>query len=224
VDGLASFVTSKTIMTLAQTLFILMGIGLGLALLNRSSEIVLAACVALGMLAFGVVLFLSLQRRGLFVGVLRLLEATGIGVKWLKAREHKLRELDEAISRFYSQDKRGFAWAFVLFFLGWAVESVEVYFILYFLAQPIDALTAFSIAALLVLVKGGMAFIPGSVGGQEAGTLVLLVAFGYSEGVAIAFAIVRRVREIVWIVFGLAALAIENRRVYQAGPVGRPPG
>ena len=224
VDGLASVVTSKTIMTLAQVLFILMGIGLGLALLNRSSEVVLAACVGLGMLAFGTALFLALQRRGLFGGVLRLLDALGIAIKWLKKREHKLLALDEAISRFYSQDKRGFAWAFVFFFLGWAVESVEVYFILYFLAQPIDVLTAFSIAGLLVFVKGGTAFIPGSVGGQEVGTLVLLVAFGYSEGVAVAFAIVRRIREIVWIIFGLVALAVENRRAYQPDPYGRPRG
>jgi uncharacterized protein (TIRG00374 family) len=148
----------------------------------------------------------------------------GIRIKWLQNRENKLLALDEAISRFYSQDKKGFAWAFVLFFLGWTVESVEVFFILYFLGQPIDVFTAFSIAALLVFVKGGTAFIPGSVGGQEAGTLILLVAFGYSEGVAVAFAIVRRIREIVWIVFGLAALAIENRRVYQPNPCGRPPG
>jgi uncharacterized protein (TIRG00374 family) len=176
------------------------------------------------MLTFGTALFLALQRRGLFGGVLRLLEAVGITIKWLKKREYKLLALDEAISRFYSQDKRGFAWAFVFFFLGWAVESVEVYFILYFLAQPIDVLTAFSIAGLLVFVKGGTAFIPGSVGGQEVGTLVLLVAFGYSEGVAVAFAIVRRIREIVWIIFGLAALALENRRAYQPEPCGRPRG
>ena len=224
VDGLASVVTAKTVMTLAEVLFILMGIGLGLALLNRSSDVIGAAFVGLVILGFGAGLFLALQRRGLFVGLLRLLEGIGIRIEWLKTREAKLLALDEAISRFYAQDKAGFAYAFLFFFLGWAVESVEVYLILYFLGQPIDMMTAFALAALTVFVKGGTAFIPASLGGQEAGTLVLLVAFGYAEGVGIAFAIVRRLREIFWIAFGLLALTVENRRVYQADPCGRPPG
>ena len=224
VEGLASVVTAKTIMTLAEVLFILMGIGLGLTLLNRSNEVIGAAVVGLSMLAFGVGLFLAVQRRGLFVGLLRLIERLGLRIEWLKKREDKLQALDEAISRFYTQDKRGFARAFLFFFFGWAVESVEVYFILYFLGQSIDALTAFALAALAMFVKGGTAFIPASIGGQEAGTLLLLVAFGYDEGVGIAFAIVRRLREIFWIAFGLLALALENRRVYQPHPYGRPPG
>ena len=118
VDGLASVVTAKTIMTLAEVLFILMGIGLGLALLNRSSEVIMAACVGLVILAFGAGLFLALQRRGLFVGLLRLLESIGLRIEWLKTREAKLLALDEAISRFYTQDKAGFAYAFLFFFLG----------------------------------------------------------------------------------------------------------
>ena len=223
VDGLASVVTAKTIMTLAEVLFIVMGIGIGLALLNRSSEIILAAAVGLALLGFGASLFLALQRRGLFVGLLRLLEGLGLRIEWLKTREAKLLALDEAINRFYAQDKKGFAYAFVWFFFGWAVESGEVYCILYFLGQPIDMMTAFALAALAVFVKGGTAFIPASLGGQEAGTLVLLVAFGYAQGVGIAFAIVRRLREIFWIAFGLLALTVENRRVYQPDPCGRPP-
>ena len=224
VDGLASVVTAKTIMTLAEILFILMGIGLALGLLNRSGEVISAAFISLAILALGAGLFLAVQRRGLFVGLLRVLEHIGLRIAWLKTREHKLIALDEAISRFYAQDKLGFAYAFLLFFLGWAVESAEVYLILYFLGQPIDMVTAFALAALAEFVKSGTAFIPGSIGGQEAGTLVLLVAFGYTEGVGIAFAIVRRVREIFWIAFGLVALAFENRRVYLTDSCGRPPG
>ena len=190
-----------------------MGIGLGLALLNRSSDVIVSAFVGLVILGFGASLFLALQRRGLFVGLLRLLEGIGIRIEWLKTREAKLLALDEAFSRFYAQDKAGFAYAFLFFFLGWAVESVEVYLILYFLSQPIDMMTAFALAALTVFVKGGTAFIPASLGGQEAGTLVLLVAFGYAEGVGIAFAIVRRLREIFWIAFGLLALGSEGDEV-----------
>jgi uncharacterized protein (TIRG00374 family) len=223
VDGLASVVTAKTTMTLAQALFILMGIGLGLALLNRTSDVILAAFAGVAILGLGIGFFIVLQRRGLFVGIFRLLERIGLRVQWLKEREHKLQALDEAIGDFYARDTRGFIWALLFFFLGWAIESLEVYLVLYFLGQPVDFFVAFSITALVVLVKGGTAFIPGSLGAQEAGTLVLFTAFGYTPAVAVTFAIVRRLREIFWIAFGLLALAAENRRAVQPASCDRPP-
>ena len=223
VDGLASVVTAKTIMTLAQVLFILLGIGFALVLLNRSSEVIFAAVLALGMLGFGVGLFIVVQRRGLFAGMLRLLETVGLRIAWLKNRETKFQELDNAIRDFYRRDRRGLASSFLFFFLGWVTGAVEVWLILYFLGQPVDMITACTLEALAVFVKGSTAFIPGSVGGQEAGSVALFVAFGYTPAVGVTFAIVRRVREILWVGIGLMALAAENRRASQSDPCGRPP-
>src|SRR2546422_10146731 len=89
--------------------------------------------------------------------------------------------------------------------------AVEVYLILYFLGLPVDWLMAIAIEALAVFAKGGTAFIPGSVGGQEAGTVLVFVAFGLTEAAGVTFALVRRVREIVWIAFGLWALAMRSQ-------------
>jgi hypothetical protein len=103
------------------------------------------------------------------------------------------------------------------------VGATETYLILYFLGLPVDVFTAVAIEAMAVFVKGGTAFIPGSVGGQEAGNVLLLVAFGYTGAAGVTYAIVRRIREIFWIAFGLWALAAENRRVVAApDECGRP--
>lgn len=52
-----------------------------------------------------------------------------------------------------------------------------------------------------------------------------MLAFGYTEAAGVTYAIVRRIREIFWIAFGLLALAAENRRaVAVAHECGRPPG
>ncbi len=56
-------------------------------------------------------------------------------------------------------------------------------------------------------IKGGTFFIPGSLGAQDGGNLLLVTAFGYSEVAGITFALLRRFREIVWIVIGLICLA-----------------
>src|SRR3989454_3545577 len=101
--------------------------------------------------------------------------------------------------------------------------AVEVYLILYVLGLPVDWRTAIAIEALAVFAKGGTAFIPGSVGGQEAGTVLVFVAFGLTEAAGVTFALVRRVREIIWIAFGLWALAMQSRVAAPAEPCDPPP-
>src|SRR6266571_856561 len=59
--------------------------------------------------------------------------------------------------------------------------------------------------------------------GQEAGTVLVFVAFGLTEQAGVTFALVRRVREIVWVAFGLWVLAMEGRVAAPAEPCDRPP-
>src|SRR5206468_2228460 len=167
---------------LAQVVFIMLGIGLGAVLLSRSNNLLVPSLLGLGLLGFGVGLFLAVQRFGLFMSLLRVLDRVGIRIAWLKAREGRLEALDSAIRDFYVRDRRGFLLSFASFFAGWLAGAVEVYLILYFLGLPVDWRTAIAIEALAVFAKGGTAFIPGSVGGQEAGTVLVFVAFGLTEG------------------------------------------
>ena len=103
-----------------------------------------------------------------------------------------------------------------LFLLGWMAEALEVYVILYYLGGPAMALSAISIGALSVFIKGGTFFIPGGLGTQDGGNLLLLEAFGYSGITGITFALLRRFRELVWIGVGLLCLAMQGRRVVPA--------
>lgn len=223
VDGMASVVTAKTTMTLAEVLFIMIGMVCGAVLLSGTTDLLVPGLVGLGLLGFGIGLFVAVQRFGLFVSLLRVLERLGLKIAWLQAREHKLQALDDAISAFYKQDRRGFLLSFLYFFGGWLVGAVEVYLVLYFLGLPVDWPTAVALEALAVFAKGGTAFIPGSVGGQEAGIVLLFVAFGYTEAAGVTFAIVRRFREIVWIAFGLWALGLQGRSLSPPEPCDRPP-
>jgi hypothetical protein len=91
-------------------------------------------------------------------------------------------------------------------------EALEVYVIIYYLGGPAMALSAISIGALSVFIKGGTFFIPGSLGAQDGGNLLLLTAFGYSEVTGITFALLRRFRELVWIGLGLVCLALVGGR------------
>jgi len=113
---------------------------------------------------------------------------------------------------FYRHKRPAFCASTGLFFLGWMAEALEVYVILYVLGGPAMALSAISIAALSVFIKSSTFFIPGSLGTQDGGNLLLLKAFGYSDVTGITFALVRRFRELVWIGFGLLCLAMQRRQ------------
>ena len=208
VDGLASVITAKTTMTFAQVLFILLGLALAFWILEDSGHSWVAMLVSVGVLGFGVGLFLLLQRHGIGVGCLTLLRACGIRFGFLEKREPQLQELDGTIRSFYSQHRQTFYAALAIFFLAWLTETLEVYAILYYLGVSIDVWAAISIAALTVLIKGGTFFIPGSLGAQEGGYTLLLMSFGYSEVTGITFALIRRLREILWILLGLVCLML----------------
>jgi uncharacterized protein (TIRG00374 family) len=230
IEALASVITAKTTMTIAQVLFILLGTGLAFGLVGASSAgdanaQMLAALVGVGLLLFGIALFVMVQRIGLFLGLLNVLRWCRIRIPFLEAREDKLRELDRTILDFYTRDRRAFVLSIGFFFFGWMAEALEVYVILWFLGgPPVSALAAVAIGALSSFIKGGTFFIPGSLGAQEGGNLLVLVAFGYSELAGITFALLRRVRELVWIAIGLGCLAsLGGRKALASEDVAQSP-
>ncbi|HEX2055430.1 MAG TPA: flippase-like domain-containing protein [Nitrospiraceae bacterium] len=214
VEGLASVVTAKTTMTIAQIGFILIGVAVGFWLLGRSGspgQTAMATMISLGLLAFGVGGFVLIQRRGIFATLLSLLRKMGLAMKFLNAHEAKLLALDRTIAAFYSQNRAGFLWSILLFFLGWLAETIEVYVMLLILGEPATFLSSIAIGALSVFIKGGAFFIPGSLGAQDAGNLLLVTTFGYGEVTGITFALLRRFRELVWVMIGLGCLAVMGR-------------
>jgi len=214
VEGLASVVTAKTTMTIAQILFILIGIGLGFWLLGAggsAGQTIMAGLLSVGLLLFGVGAFIVVQRQGMFSWMLKVLRRIGLRPHYLESREEKLLELDRTIAHFYTHRRAAFLLSTGLFLLGWLAEALEVFVMVLCLGQPITVMSAVAIGALSVFIKGGTFFIPGSLGAQDAGNLFLLTAFGYGEVTGIIFALLRRFREFVWIALGLVCLATVTR-------------
>ena len=215
VEGLASVVIAKTTMTIAQVVFILLGIALAFWTFGAggsSGQTIAAALVSVGLLIIGTAAFVFVQHKGLFSWLLELQRKLGLKISFLESREKKLRSLDRTILDFYRDNRLTFTFSTVLFLLGWMTEAGEAYVILYFLGSPPTALSAISIGALASFIKSGTFFSPGSLGAQEGGNMLLLRAFGYSDVTGITFALFRRFRELVWIGLGLLCLALVGGR------------
>ncbi len=210
-EAFTSVIIAKTTMTIAEVLFILLGIALSVWLLGgseSSGQTVPAALLSVGLLASVTAAFVFVQRQGLFIWLLEFVRKIGLKIAYLEKREEQLRSLDRAILGFYRHRRPAFCASTGLFFLGWIAEALEVYVIIYYLGGPAMALSAIAIGALSVFIKSSTFFIPGSLGAQDGGNLLLLNAFGYSDVTGITFALLRRFRELVWIGLGLLCLAL----------------
>ena len=93
VEGLASVVAAKTIMIIAQMLFMLLGLGLMAWTVGAGKYDVLGAFVSVGLLGFGVFLFLIVQRYGIGAGLLTVAETCRIRRQWVESRRSQFLEL-----------------------------------------------------------------------------------------------------------------------------------
>lgn len=214
-EGAASVVIAKTTMTIAEVCFILVGISLGFWILGAGSsagQTITAALVSVGLLVCSIAGFVFIQHRGLFASILSIVKKLGVRIRVLEAQEEHLRSIDQTILDFYRHHKKAFLASTGVCFFGWLAESLEVFGIIYFLGESVSFWAAISIGALAAFIKGGSFFIPGSLGAQDAGYLLLLQAFGYSDVTGITFALLRRFRELVWITIGLLCLAMVGKR------------
>lgn len=214
-EGAASVVIAKTTMTIAEVFYILTGIALAFWILGAGSsagQTITAALLSVGLLVCSISGFVFIQHRGLFASILSLVRKLGLRIRSLEAQDEHLRSIDRTILNFYSHHRRAFLASTGVYFFGWLAESLEVFGIIYLLGGSVSVLSALSIGALAVFIKGGSFFIPGSLGAQDAGNLLLLQAFGYSDVAGITFALLRRFRELVWIGIGLLCLATVGKR------------
>ena len=124
----------------------------------------------------------------------------------LASWEADIRALDERLREFYGPRIRDFLICCGFHFLGWVLGCWEVYVVLWLLGRPVDFPSAFAIEALSGVAKLAAVIVPGSLGVQEGGQVLIFVAFGLGAPLAVTFGLLRRGRELLWIGFGLGVL------------------
>ncbi len=204
--ALASVLVSKTALMLTQGGFVFLGLLIALRRWRPAIPLPLAATVGLllGVLTFG--LMIGAQRRGLFGFLL------GLSRRWsgrealLASWEADLLALDDRLRDFYGSRIRDFSICCAFHFFGWVVGSFEVYLALWLLGNPVAFAGAFAIESLSGVAKLAAVIVPGSLGVQEGGQVLIFVAFGLTAPLAMTFGLLRRGRELLWIGLGFAVL------------------
>ena len=198
-ESVPSVIIAKTTITIAQGLFLLLGVLLATLTLAGSS--ILTAMEALvGLEVLALALFIVMQTRGLVGWSARLLARLGIrrlGTGGTAAR------VDEALADFYRRAPGRLALSIVFHLVAWLLGSVEAWLILSFLGVPVSLATATVIEAFGTGIRFATFLVPASLGVQEGGYAVTFLALGLSTVDGVAFGLVRRIRELVWVALGL---------------------
>ena len=114
-----------------------------------------------------------------------------------------LKDTENKISNFYKKTKKDFFKILFLNLGNWFFGALELYAIFYLLDERITFLEAIAIETLVQLVRAMLFFIPSNLGTQE-GVFVLAVnVLKDSTPLGLAVAIIRRLREVIWISIGL---------------------
>jgi uncharacterized membrane protein YbhN (UPF0104 family) len=103
------------------------------------------------------------------------------------------------------------AGSFALSFIGWMVGTVEVYLILGLLRYPVSWSDALMLESLGQAIRAAAFVIPGALGVQEGGYLLLAPLAGLPSEAGLALSLAKRARELLLGLPGLLYLHFAER-------------
>jgi putative membrane protein len=162
---------------------------LGLALLaySRSEPI-----VSIALLALCVCALLSLP---LLRAPLQKLVRLKLFPRWQAVRSMR-RRAALALGRMTAKGE-GFAASILLHLVCWVLGAGETWLIFHFMRAPVPLDASLVIDSLVGAIRAASFFVPGAIGVQEGGYILLCGAFGISPATALAFSLARRARDLL---------------------------
>jgi putative membrane protein len=210
-DAAAAITVSTTLQTFAQILFVLCGVALLGAQASHISQQALrtSALLVSGLLALQVGGFYLLQRRGFFGKLMRAANRFSGKRDWSQLMS-QAEAMDAAVQLTYRRNGLVAA-SFVLSLIGWVVGTGEVYLIALLLGHPLTWSAALLLESLGQAIRGAAFAIPGALGVQEGGYLLLAPLAGLPPDVALALSLAKRARELLLGLPGLLSLHLSER-------------
>jgi putative membrane protein len=207
----AAITVSTTVQTFAQIAFALLGVALLGAQSSHISQPALRASslIASGLLALQVGGFYWMQRRGFFGKLMRAASRFSGKRDWSQWMSHA-EAIDIEVELTYGRTGRVAA-SFLLSLVGWLVGTGEVYLILLLIYHPVGWIEALLLESLGQAIRGAAFAVPGALGVQEAGYLLLAPLVGLPPDAALALSLAKRARELLLGVPGLVYLHLSSR-------------
>lgn len=204
--AVASLTIHKHADVFAQWLFI--SIGVCLALFRFSLPLAARLLAVAGAAGLGAALLLMTWalRRGTYSPILRQLSRWKALGSRLERYRVPAQALDTRIRDFYAAHPSRFLAATAWCLLGWCGGWLETYLLLRLLSHSSAWGTALAIETLAAAFNNMLIFMPGRVGGAEGVRVGVFLLLGLPAAQGVAYSLVRRGRELVWVLPGLLVI------------------
>lgn len=214
-EGLAAVAAKKSLIVLANGLYMGVALAAGGAWLRSASRALIGApgldwlvgaaavtLIAGALAALRVLLSGSVASR--LHGLLRRIPSARLR-RWLDEERQGFVETDAQFAALFASRAGTGAAATALFLGCWLVEATEALVILRLLHVDLPYSEVLAFEVVVSLVRSLAFMIPAGLGVQDAGYVAFLGAFGVPDAatLGVAFILVKRARELLWVAAGL---------------------
>jgi glycosyltransferase 2 family protein len=205
-EGAAAAIVSKTAQSVAQFCFVLTAAVVLLEMAQGGWPVRAGLAFVLGGGIVAIATLFCIQKYGVFRMLVGVLDAIRCRWHFLELRRNRLLQLDDTIVGFYKSEPRRFLAATALYLGGWMLDTVEIYLVATLLGVPIAWPQAFVAEAFTGVAKALGMWIPGSLGVQESGIVLVGRLVGLPDAFNATYALIRRARELLFAAVGLGLL------------------
>ncbi len=224
----ANIITKVNIL-IAQGLFLLSGLLIiiaeykkSLASLTYLSETILY--LTAGGFVFSIILFsYFLYCKNLLLHVINLLEK--INLKMVRQLLNRIRqsslEINYTLNSFYKDHKKKLLLTLIFFLFTWVLMAFESLLILKVIGIEADIFQMIALESLISLVRIAFFFLPGAAGPMDLSIIMIFNLVGVPDPLqnSVLFVILKRLKELFWIITGyivLLVLGVEIKQLIKA--------
>jgi uncharacterized protein (TIRG00374 family) len=145
---------------------------------------------------------------------------------WLRRAAPGFERTDQSLAAFFGAERPKLAASVALHAAGWFVRSVETWLFLRLVGADVPLVAAMVVETALILVRSAAVPVPAGLGVLDAAYVLCLRALGVPDATTLgaAFVVIKRGKDLFWIVVGFALLGLGRRRGDRTPDSGPPAG
>jgi uncharacterized protein (TIRG00374 family) len=203
----ASLVAARMSYALAQAVIVLLGLAAVLGRLHDAPDLAAAVVIGFVLTVGGVLTFVWLQRRGIFGTLAAALRRVGLGGRLLERLGSGGTAVDARLAELYRERPRAFLASIAWHLAGQLIGLLQLAYILASLGVPTPLPICLALEAFALVLDSAAFLVPGRLGVQEAGRVLVFTTFGFRAATGLAVAVIVRLNQLAVAAIGLTALA-----------------
>jgi uncharacterized protein (TIRG00374 family) len=132
---------------------------------------------------------------------------------WLERHAVRFQRADDHLVSFFERERGALAVPMLLYAVGWVVLGVETWLFLRLLGVEVPLLAAVVVETAVIVLRSAAVLIPAGLGVQDVSYLLCLKALAIPDAVTVAtaFVVLKRGKDLFWILLGFALMAMGER-------------